>query len=277
MITLLPGRICSDHIGKIKPRDFFQREYTITDSGREALSIIIREMDVSPSDEIFVTTTFGTFYVSSCVSSEIFNFCKPSKVLSEKTRGIFVIHENGMPHKGIMKYRKIASDRGIPLIEDCAHSIGSFYRGLRLGFFSDYTIYSLPKIFPLEEGGLLVGTIGCGTIAGENLTTETKKELPYLLYNIPQYASLRRRNYSYLAKKLSKHGLKPHYSIGKNVSPFYFPLNIQDPTYAKTVFAEHSIETAVWWGREVLWLPVHQYLTREELDIICNVAESLAR
>src|SRR5437867_2165961 len=51
------------------------------------------------------------------------------------------------PHRKEIK--EIASDRGIPLIEDCAHSLltqGSGETG-------DYSVYSFRKILPLADGG----------------------------------------------------------------------------------------------------------------------------
>jgi hypothetical protein len=45
----------------------------------------------------------------------------------------------------------------IPTVEDCAHSLDSTFAGGRIGTFADYALYSFPKIFPLQRGGLLIG------------------------------------------------------------------------------------------------------------------------
>ena len=63
---------------------------------------------------------------------------------------IIVIHEFGFPHQGIKEIVKIGKERNIPVVEDVAHSLDSYLDQKKAGEFGDYTIFSLPKIFPLK-------------------------------------------------------------------------------------------------------------------------------
>ena len=117
--------------------------------GKEAISEVIRKLNLKEEDEVYINSTFGTKYVSSCVTSTIFNFCKPSKVITEKTRLIFIIHEFGYPNEKVFELLYHENRNGIPIVEDCAQSGYSFFEsGQRIGTVGTYSIYSLKKILP---------------------------------------------------------------------------------------------------------------------------------
>ena len=44
---------------------------------------------------------------------------------------------------------------GIPIIEDCAHTFFSDDKNKLIGTIGDFVIYSFPKMFPIQIGGLL--------------------------------------------------------------------------------------------------------------------------
>ena len=48
-----------------------------------------------------------------------------------------------------------AKYNGVPLIEDCAHSLGASYNGLKIGNFSQFSIFSLTKNTINFGGGIL--------------------------------------------------------------------------------------------------------------------------
>jgi dTDP-4-amino-4,6-dideoxygalactose transaminase len=75
---------------------------------------------------------------------------------------LIVIHTFGRPaDMGAIK--KIAS--GIPVIEDCAHSLFSKYEGKITGNIGDFSCFSLPKYLSAGGGGMIF--VNCQYLAGE--------------------------------------------------------------------------------------------------------------
>jgi len=70
---------------------------------------------------------------------------------------LYVIHEFGLVHPQIVKIVKLGRKLGIPVIEDCAHTVLSSINNKLVGTLGDYALYSLSKQLPIEKGGLLVG------------------------------------------------------------------------------------------------------------------------
>ncbi len=68
---------------------------------------------------------------------------------------MIVAHYFGLPQP-MNNIREFCDQRGISLIEDCAHSIFGTTDGQAIGTWGDYAIASLTKFFPVLEGGCLV-------------------------------------------------------------------------------------------------------------------------
>ncbi len=94
-------------------------------------------------------------YISRCVIDTINKVCTPVFRLTDKTKAIILFHHFGYPQK-MDEINKIIGDRQLLVIEDCAHSFDSQYRGKRVGTFGDIAIFSFPKFFPTILGGCLV-------------------------------------------------------------------------------------------------------------------------
>jgi dTDP-4-amino-4,6-dideoxygalactose transaminase len=77
--------------------------------------------------------------------------------LTEKTRAIIVVHFGG-PMAEMDALGEIASERGIPLIEDAAHAHGSEWSGKRAGSIGVAGSFSFQngKVMTAGEGGILV-------------------------------------------------------------------------------------------------------------------------
>lgn len=69
-----------------------------------------------------------------------------------------MIHEFGFPNKSIDFLLEYSKKTNIPLVEDSAHSLNGYYRGQKMGMFGNYGLFSLPKSFPINYGGLLFGS-----------------------------------------------------------------------------------------------------------------------
>lgn len=125
-------------------------------SARFLLDRVLSSMRLRCDDQIAILTTSDEAYVSTCLSITAFNHASISRVITETTRVVIIVHEFGYLYPNIIKLCASLRARGIAIIEDCAHVLGAkISSGLSVGSIGDYSLFSLPKIFPLNKGGLL--------------------------------------------------------------------------------------------------------------------------
>jgi perosamine synthetase len=77
-----------------------------------------------------------------------------SSRITEKTKVFLVVHLFGKL-QDMPAIRSFCDRYGLTLIEDCAHAFFGSVDGAPVGYYSDYVIASLPKFFPVYEGGVL--------------------------------------------------------------------------------------------------------------------------
>ena len=90
----------------------------------------------------------------------IMDYDATKKAISNKTKAIMLVSSNGRyPKVGISKFKKLAKENGLILIEDAAQSLGSFYPNGKhigtegkVGSFS----FSAPKVISTGQGGALI-------------------------------------------------------------------------------------------------------------------------
>lgn len=78
--------------------------------------------------------------------------------LSDETAAIMPIHFAGDVCANIRELKTIASNHGVPLIEDAAHSLGATSSGQPVGSFGDAAMFSFcfNKVLTTGEGGMIV-------------------------------------------------------------------------------------------------------------------------
>jgi len=79
--------------------------------------------------------------------------------LDNPSECVFLLtHIGGWVNPDIVEIAKLCKDKGVALIEDCAHSLGSTLDGKHTGTFGDAGVYSLyaTKTIPVGEGGIVV-------------------------------------------------------------------------------------------------------------------------
>jgi perosamine synthetase len=76
--------------------------------------------------------------------------------ITDRTRAMIVVHYGGYP-ADIDELYSLARDRGIAVIEDCAHACGATYRGKRVGSHGDFHAFSFHAVknLPMGDGGAL--------------------------------------------------------------------------------------------------------------------------
>jgi len=136
-------------------------------SGTDALLVSLMAECVGPGDEV-ITTPFTFFATGGCISrvgaKPVFVDIKPDtfnidpvcveNAITERTRAILPVHLFGQC-ADMDALEKIASDRGLAIIEDAAQAIGSEFKGRRAGSMGHYGCFSF---FPSKN----LGGIGDG-------------------------------------------------------------------------------------------------------------------
>ena len=225
-------------------------------SGKEAISVLLNKLKLVAEDEVYINSTFDTQYVSSCVTSTIFNFCKPSKIITDKTKLFCIIHDFGFPNEKTFELIEKSKKLSIPVVEDCAQSAFSFYKnGQRIGTLADYAIYSLKKIIPYNNAGLLIDN--------------KIEKLPYSDY-LEKAANIRRLNYRKLEKIFSRLSIAPFKNDIINISPFLFPFKVRGKQEKFITKLLNGFDLIYWINLEVYSLPVHQLLDSKYFDEISN-------
>src|ERR1043165_2105292 len=127
------------------------RRIIYTESGRHAIHLALATLRLERDDIVTILTTTGNFYISGCVTQEIEKFCRWSREVEPQTKALLVNHEFGFAYEDLCALRRF----GVPIIEDAAHSFASNNREQSVGQIGDFVVYSLPKFFPIQIGGLL--------------------------------------------------------------------------------------------------------------------------
>lgn len=117
--------------------------------------LILKKLNLKREDQIAILTTSDDIYVSICVSIPCFNYATISRIVTEKTKVIVLIHEYGYIKNNINELVQHWKSKGIIIIEDCAHIAGEG-GGRQVGGYGDYVLYSLTKVIPGEAGGMLI-------------------------------------------------------------------------------------------------------------------------
>lgn len=135
--------------------------------GRNAIYAACQSLGLKPGDEVLSPAfdcdgSLQPFKVSGIklnfFRSDPYTFSVDiddiKKRIGPKTKLIHIINHFGMPQPWdrLLVFRK---EYGIPILEDCAYSLFSSFRGKSFGTFGDMSIFSLRKNLPLIDGGML--------------------------------------------------------------------------------------------------------------------------
>ncbi|MDP2862768.1 MAG: DegT/DnrJ/EryC1/StrS aminotransferase family protein [Desulfobacterales bacterium] len=134
-------------------------------SGTAALHLALLAMEIGEGDEVVIPSFVcpallnAIRYVRAVpvladINPETFNMDVPDlkKRLTGKTKAVIVPHMFGLP----ADIREIVS-LGVPVIEDCAQSLGSHYEGSPTGSFGVLSVFSFyaTKVICTGEGGMI--------------------------------------------------------------------------------------------------------------------------
>lgn len=273
-IKILPVHYNKSRLNSFRKFDFSLNHSSVfLNNAKEAIHIIMKNEGLKRTDEVMISTTSDSNFVSSCVTSTIFNYAKISRVLTDKTRLIFVIHEFGFPNKKIKNLYQIAKQRNIVLVEDSAHSFHSILNDETNSFFGKYLIHSLPKSIPISNGGIL-------RLKKDKLKIRENKEVkdafklfsPYL----EEIRIKKRQHFLFFAEQFKE--FEHIYKLNKETSPFAFGFftkkYLEIYQYLEN---EKYIELLRTYNKEWVVIPINAMHSDYEINLIAKSIKSVLK
>lgn len=233
----------------------------VVNNGTISLTLAALALGITHGDEVLVPnyTMVATpnsikmiganpIFVDICPSTLWIDFELMQKYITNKTKAIILVSPNGRsPNIDIDKYLEFSNAHDIPIIEDAAQSLGSFYKDGKhigtkgnIGSFS----FSMPKIITTGQGGALItdsdelavklrrlkdfGRTSGGLDFHETIGFNSKfTELQAVIgleqmKKLPRRISLKKEIWKYLQENLSDiEGFKLFYNDTSLVSPWF--------------------------------------------------------
>jgi dTDP-4-amino-4,6-dideoxygalactose transaminase len=168
----MPSKGGLEPVEKLKRtlEEYFSKPVFPINSGRSAIYLILKAAGIGEGDEVLIQA-----YTCNAVPNPIvWTLAKPvyadidantlnvdvddlNRKISEKTRAIILQHTFGRPGP-IEQVLKIAKEKKLLIIEDCAHSLGGTYKGKKLGTYADAAILSFgrEKVISSLAGGAII-------------------------------------------------------------------------------------------------------------------------
>ena len=151
--------------------DFTNCKYACTvTSGTAGLYLGLLAMELKKNDEVIVPDlTFvaspnaiqavGAKPILCDIEKETLNLDleKLEKKITRKTKAIMIVNFNGRT-TNMKQLKDISKKYNLKLIEDAAHSLGSYYKNSHQGTNSDLGVFSFstPKIITTGQGGMII-------------------------------------------------------------------------------------------------------------------------
>jgi len=228
---------------------------------------------------VAVYKTFKNDYITRCVTDPIEESCRVVREIDENTKAVLVIHEFGFPCKEIMSIKDQCKKKNIPLIEDCAWAYGTAIDDhVNIGDVGDYAIYSLPKILPMQYGGVLKGLeIDDETNWNEFQTLDYFKreiilnQLAQYLPELSSYNKKRQENWRYLQKLFKQDGFEAFGDLEQKTYPGSFVIKTNEVQDLFRRYEDFSVETGRYYPEDALYLPVHQNLETNQLNYLYGI------
>lgn len=172
--SVASGKISGDGIFTKKCHDFFEKKYLfkkvlMTTSCTDALEMAAILLDIKPGDEVIIpsftfVSTANAFvlrgakiiFADSESGHPNIDSSKIESLINDKTKAIVVVHYAGVACD-MQKICELGDFYGIPIVEDAAQAIDSYYYEVPLGSIGKLGTFSFheTKNIISGEGGLL--------------------------------------------------------------------------------------------------------------------------
>lgn len=150
-------------------------------SATAGLHLALLALDLQPGDEVITTpltfaATLNTIILAGAKPVLIdidphtlnMDLSLLESAITEKTRVILPVHFAGLPVDLDWVYQ-VAQARGLRVIEDAAHAIGTEYKGKRIGCFGDTQVFSFHP-----NKNMTTGEGGCVTTSDTDLARQVE-------------------------------------------------------------------------------------------------------
>jgi dTDP-4-amino-4,6-dideoxygalactose transaminase len=169
-IGLRKGNKAKRDFLEIIKQDYQYKECFLFGSARSSLYALLKALNYDTGSEILITgftcevvpnAIINAGFIPIYIDINLSDYCMdPNQVenaITDKTKAIIIQHTFGIPAQ-MDKLLKITSKYNLYVIEDCAVSLGSKYKGQLTGTFGDAAIFSfeLSKTITSGWGGMLV-------------------------------------------------------------------------------------------------------------------------
>ena len=248
---------------------FGKKNWQYTYNGREAIRLALEYYNLQSNDLVTILTTSENFYISSCVTQTIEGFCQWNREVTPETKIIFVNHEFGYPYPEMEKIKSL----GLPIIEDCCTTFFSQNTSGTLGKEGDFSVYSFPKFFPIQIGGILVSNKSSisqySTLKSDQIEA-IQNTVSYYLRKESELLQKRQSILEYAIAEFSKFGFESRFENSKLIVPSALVLKnlgiIKDLNAFKVFLNHNGIQNSIFYGEDAFFLPIHQGLTTIDID-----------
>ena len=151
--------------------DYIKAKHAIAvGSGRMGMWLILNSLGLRKGDEVIIPAytlkdligridSLGLVAVPADIDPDTFNISPKSilRRITGRSKVILATHIFGAPCQ-IDSILEIAKENGIVVIEDCAHAVGSEFKGRKVGGFGEASFFSFETIKPINTygGGMVV-------------------------------------------------------------------------------------------------------------------------
>lgn len=207
---------------------------------------------------------------------------------------LLIVHYFGYRDPAYQEICHLALENDCYIIEDCAHALFTDYVDQKCGIYADAVFYSLHKMLPLSNGGML-------KVKNRKLLVKegVYQQVSPFFYDFKNISDIRKKNAQVLEERLNK--LEKYITILRpeakykdqtpqtfpirfkkvDKSEFYFELNAMDfgvvSLYHTMIepLREKKYQMFIDIGNSILNLPVHQDATPEQMQQLCDNLEAL--
>ena len=253
---------------------FQGRSWCYTKTGKEGIALALAALALNHDDCVTIMTTSSNKYVSRCVTNEIEKVCLWSREIQSNTAALFVNHEFGYPFRDLQNLKKY----NLPIIEDACHSYLANTDRNDMGLVGDFIIFSLPKVYPIQFGGILSYKPNFNITPRVEFDSSIEKYLSAVISfyqnDLKKIKLARLTNYHGLVQRFAKLDCRPRFKLLKNDIPGVFLFSVPkgvDLEKMKEHGWRHGIECSIFYGERAFFIPVNQHLTDTDLDYFFTV------
>lgn len=252
---------------------FGEENWVLTKNGREAIDLAMSAVVRSNQMLTTILTPSNNFYISGCVTSVISKHTLWNREKSTKTAIYLVNHEFGYLYPDM----SALVNEGKTIIEDCCTTFFSQDENNKIGQYGDFSVYSFPKFFSIQIGGLLVGkgiALKNALINKIELSQEEKeyilKVVGFELGDNEQILNKRKIIFDYAVNRFKNLGFTLRFDIKTKVIPSVLLLNnngvIHNLHVHKEYLNNHGIQNSIFYGEDAFFIPNHSMLSKIDID-----------